>query len=266
MSLGRAQGLFYLAANPIAVRSPYLSCWFPLIYGTTWDENLLSTSDLSQVCTPLRPVAMFLLRLSKVLGWNVLVNIDSTTYIVLGPKETIALAEPFIYVNITHTTVTPTQTVFTTQAGPMQINLTYLNPIEVRLQSSIPFIIHMSIFQSPVISSGNLYHFHTSQSLQHRLTIQPTKCKYTRTSLEVREVVLRNMSCLVDITAEWMSGNRTQDIRWNVTSNTDVIYHTVTLGNPVVFSEVGVQAEWGTLYYAMKSVSDNGPSVFVLSI
>jgi hypothetical protein len=188
------------------------------------------------------------------------VNIDNTTYAVLGPKE------PFIYVNITDTTITPTQIVLTTQAGPMQINLTYLNPIEVRLQSSIPFIIHMSIFQSPVISSGNLYHFHTSQSLQHRLTIQPTKCKYTRTSLEVREVVLRNMSCLVDITAEWMSGNRTQDIQWNVTSNTNVIYHTVTLENPVMFSEVGVQAEWGTLYYAMTSVSDKGPSVFVSPI
>jgi len=199
----------------------------------------------------------FLLRLSQALGWNVLVNIDNTTYAVLGPKE------PFIYVNITDTTITPTQIVLTTQAGPMQINLTYLNPIEVRLQSSIPFIIHMSIFQSPVISSGNLYRFHTSQSLQHRLTIRPIECKCTRTSLEVREVVLWNMSCLINITAEWMSGDRTQDIQWNVTSNTNVIYHTVTLGNPVLFSEVGVQAEWGTLYYAMTSVSDKGPSVFV---
>jgi hypothetical protein len=62
LPLGRAQGILSLAlqaANPIAVRSPYLSCWFPLIYGTTWDENLLSTSDLSQVCMSLRPVAMF---------------------------------------------------------------------------------------------------------------------------------------------------------------------------------------------------------------
>jgi hypothetical protein len=206
----------------------------------------------------------FLLRLSQALGWNVLVNIDSITYVVLGPKETIT--EPFIYVNITDTTITPTQIVLTTQAGPMKINLTYLNPVEVRLQSSIPFIIHISIFQSPVISSGNLYRFHTSQSLQHRLTIWPIECKCTRTSLEVREVVLRNMSCLVNITAEWMSGNRTQGIQWNVTSNTNVIYHTVTLENPVVFSEVGVQAEWGTLYYAMTSVSDKGPSVFVLPI
>jgi hypothetical protein len=49
-----------------------------------------------------------------------------------------------------------------------------------------------------------------------------------------------------------------------MTSNTDVIYHAVSLRNPTVFGEVDVQAEWGTLYYAMKSVSDSGPSLFVL--
>ena len=65
------------------------------------------------------------------------------------------------------------------------------------------------------------------------------------------------------IAAEWMSGDRSQYIQWNVTSNTDVIYHTVTLQDPTLFSEVGTQAEWGTLYYAMKTVSDDGPFIFV---
>jgi len=83
-------------------------------------------------------------------------------------------------------------------------------------------------------------------------------------SLGVRQIVLRVMSRLVDITAEWTSGNRTQHIQSYMTSNTDVIYHAVSLRNPTVFGEVDVQAEWGTLYYAMKSVSDSGPSLFVL--
>ena len=60
-----------------------------------------------------------------------------------------------------------------------------------------------------------------------------------------------------------MSGDRSQYIQWNVTSNTDAIYHTVTLQNSDLFSEVGAQAEWGTLYYAMKTVSDDGLSIFV---
>lgn len=60
-----------------------------------------------------------------------------------------------------------------------------------------------------------------------------------------------------------MSGDRSQYIQWNVTSNTDVVYHTVRLQNPDLFSEVGAQAEWGTLYYAMKAVSDDGLFIFV---
>ena len=35
-------------------------------------------------------------------------------------------------VNVTDTVITPTQTVVAAQAGPMQVNLTFLNPIEVR--------------------------------------------------------------------------------------------------------------------------------------
>jgi hypothetical protein len=46
---------------------------------------------------------------------------------------------------------------------------------------------------------------------------------------------------------------------WNVISNRDIIYHTVTFGKPVVFSEVASRPEWGTVYYATKTVSDNTP-------
>ena len=60
-----------------------------------------------------------------------------------------------------------------------------------------------------------------------------------------------------------MSGNRSQYIQWNVTSNTEVTYHTVTLQDPVLFNEVGAQAEWGTLYFAMESVSDDSHFILV---
>ena len=58
--------------------------------------------------------------------------------------------------------------------------------------------------------------------------------------------------------AEWLSGDNTQVIKWNTTSNDGVIYHAATLNIPAVFSEINTQAEWGTLYYAMRSVSGNG--------
>ena len=42
-------------------------------------------------------------------------------------------------VNLTDIAVTPTQTAVTAQAGPMQVNLTFLNPVEVRSYSSLCF-------------------------------------------------------------------------------------------------------------------------------
>jgi len=55
-----------------------------------------------------------------------------------------------------------------------------------------------------------------------------------------------------------MSADRNQVIVWSTTANSDVVYHSVRLQNPIVFSEIATQAEWGTLYFAMKSVRGNG--------
>jgi hypothetical protein len=57
---------------------------------------------------------------------------------------------------------------------------------------------------------------------------------------------------------EWNSGDRSQVIDWSATSTSNVIYHTVKLQNPVLFEETSNQAEWGSFYYAMGSVSDSG--------
>ena len=43
-----------------------------------------------------------------------------------------------------------------------------------------------------------------------------------------------------------------------VTSNTDIIYCSITFGESIFFSEEsGIDAGWGTIYYAMKAVSNN---------
>ena len=57
----------------------------------------------------------------------VVVRVDNRTYSVLGYPYPISNNT-----NLTSTVVTPTQTQITAEAGPMQFNLTYLNPIEVR--------------------------------------------------------------------------------------------------------------------------------------
>ena len=53
---------------------------------------------------------------------------------------------------------------------------------------------------------------------------------------------------------------------YNVTSNINVTYFTITFGNPVLFSEVANQARWGTVYYAIKTVSNHNPRIPLLIV
>ncbi|KAH8995309.1 hypothetical protein EDB92DRAFT_1943297 [Lactarius akahatsu] len=66
----------------------------------------------------------------------VLVRVDNSTYLFLGNASTVNTT-----VNLTNVTVSPTQTKLIADAGPMQINLTFLNPIEREdwVKQSIPF-------------------------------------------------------------------------------------------------------------------------------
>jgi Domain of unknown function (DUF5127) len=74
--------------------------------------------------------------LCQILGWSVLVRVDGLTYSFLGAEGLGFLNGT---VNLTNVAVTPTQTVVTARAGAMQVNLTFLNPIEVRFHSSVIF-------------------------------------------------------------------------------------------------------------------------------
>jgi len=158
-------------------------------------------------------------------------------------------------VNTTNIVVTPTQTVVTAQAGPMQVNLTFLNPIEVRFHFFLMFNVYIRIILSPKIGSSNLSHFRTCLSPQPPRTAQVMPCRCIQMSAEVRATVLRNPLFSSSFVTEWNSGDRTQKILWAPTSNADVIFHSVTLQTQSKLTEVIDQAEWGTLYYAMIAVS-----------
>jgi hypothetical protein len=85
-------------------------------------------------------------------------------------------------------------------------------------------------------------------------------------SAEVRAIVLRSQSFLLSFVKEWNSGDRNQVIVWSATSNADVIFHSVRLQTSAVFTEIVEQAEWGTLYYAMQTVSDSYLRAFSLTV
>jgi len=71
--------------------------------------------------------------------WRVGVRVDGNVYVILGTSSIMAAEKnnstnyySFPSANITNTVVMPTQTILTAEAGPIQVNLTFINPVEVR--------------------------------------------------------------------------------------------------------------------------------------
>jgi len=198
---GRAQQTLYPAAIPLTVRSPYLSSWAFPFNGTNissvWTQ--ISVADLD----------------SNILDMPVIVRVDNLTYSLLGYPY-----PDFIISNLTNTLISPTRTQLTSEAGPMQFNLTFLNPIEPGdwVKQSIPFS-YMSL---------------TAQSL---------------------DGVAHSVQVYSHLGAEWLSTDWNQVIIWSaeVDVGGDVISLMAQLKNPAPFNEIATQAEWGTLNLAMKS-------------
>ena len=82
---------------------------------------------------------------------------------------------------------------------------------------------------SPKIGSSNLSHFRTWLSPQTPLMAQVMQCRCIQMSAEVCAIALRSQLFCPSSVTEWNSGDRTQTILWNPTSNTDVVFHGVTL-------------------------------------
>ena len=75
------------------------------------------------------------------------------------------------------------------------------------------------------------------------------------TLVEVLVIILGSASFLLRFVTEWLSGNRTQKILWNTTSDTFAVFHNVTLQTQAIYTEILDQPEWGTLYFAAPGVS-----------
>ena len=129
---GRAQQTLFPAAIPLAVRSPYLSCWDFTTNGTTIGK-LWSTTSAHQPDSSTDDACYFLsldvaskFTAFQDLSIPVHVRVDNITYSFLGLSPSVNGS-----VNLTNVVISPTQTKLTVEAGPMQFNLTFLNPIEV---------------------------------------------------------------------------------------------------------------------------------------
>lgn len=186
-------------------------------------------------------------------------RVDGAAYSILGKSSYSFISQQLNVsnANVTNRVMTPTQITLTAQTGPMQVNVTFLNPVEVRSEFFNSLNLDSLSLFSQGIGSGNQYPSHTSPSRQSRLIVQLITWKCIPTLARVCEIVLGTITYLMRI-VDWVptTVSLSSDVTlWNVTSNDEAIYHTATYLQPALFSENSSQAGWGTFYYAMKAVS-----------
>ncbi|KAI0030848.1 hypothetical protein K488DRAFT_53350 [Vararia minispora EC-137] len=194
---------FNPGAVPLAVRSTYLNAYSlhqtPSRFPSAWPNV---NSD------PVRVAGR----------WSGLLKIDGTlpAYSWLGdvvlPNITAS--------NVSAITLTPTKTVVSMVAGPLNFNVTFLSPIEPGdfIRQSIPF-------------SYMTFECSSNDGNAHEVQI------------------------FTDVSGEWLSGDRTSIMTWSTTVDnaTSSIYHSAELKDPMEYTERQGQAQWGTLYYATQN-------------
>lgn len=99
---------------------------------------------------------------NPILGWAGIIQVDNVAYKWLGADTVSKTA------NLSGIQVTPTRTIYTIQAGPMDVIVTFLTPIEVRCRVHRDAL-SLTILTSRQIGSDNQYPSPMSQS-----TLAPT--------------------------------------------------------------------------------------------
>ncbi|KAK6987445.1 hypothetical protein R3P38DRAFT_2574899 [Favolaschia claudopus] len=192
---------FFPSSVPLAVRSPTFNCWLDVHNGTNpmglwpqfWTDN-------------------------HILGWTGYIKVDGQTYHWLGDP---APGNTSMWLS---TQVTPTRTIFTVQAGPMQLNVTFLSPIEPSdwAKQSFPF--------SYVYVDGK-----STDGMAHFIQLYS------------------------DISGEWVTASFDTGIQWNSTRKNNTVYHQIQSTSP--HSEFTDIAEDSVVYYAISSAQPNLVSV-----
>ncbi|KAI1794379.1 DUF1793-domain-containing protein [Ganoderma leucocontextum] len=185
---------FNPAAVPLAVRSPYLSAWLPQGAGTALSD------------------AWPTFWTGSVLGWAGLAKVDGQAYVWMGTPG-------IPNVNVTKATqktlqFTSTQSVFVMTAGPVDLTITFLSPVEPSdfVNQSLP----LSYYSVSAASNDGKSH-----------TVQ----------------------VYADISAEWVSGDNSLIANWATTTG-GVLTHEVTLANPSAYTEISDRIQQGSAFHS----------------
>ncbi|KDR83620.1 hypothetical protein GALMADRAFT_85982 [Galerina marginata CBS 339.88] len=184
---------------PLAVRTPYLSAWLPQGSGNALND-VWPTFWTGQI-----------------VGWAGFVKVDGKPFSFLGapnvPGATFAKAVQ------KGSTFTSTQSIFVLSAGPVDVTVTFLSPVEPNDlgKQSIPFA-YMAVSMAPTDGAPH--------------------------SVQVYS----------DISAEWVSGDNNLVANWSTSVN-NIITHQVQLQTQAPLTEVNDHTQYGSAFYSLSNVA-----------
>ncbi|KAK7064805.1 DUF1793-domain-containing protein [Favolaschia claudopus] len=179
---------------PLAVRSPYLNTWLPQGQGQALND------------------AWPTMWTGSITAWAGLVKVDGKSYSFLGVPA--VEGSPYTKATQKSLTFTSTQSIFVLSAGPVDLTVTFLSPVEPT--DFVRFSIPLSYMHVSAASTDGASH-----------------------SVQVYS----------DISGEWVSGATEWDIQWSTTTS-DVVSHQISLVSPAKFEEVNDHSQYGNWYYA----------------
>ncbi|KAJ7781111.1 DUF1793-domain-containing protein [Mycena metata] len=191
---------FNPSSIPLAVRSPYLSTWLPQGGGNplngVWPQHWTE----------------------QTVGWAGFIKVDGTAYSFLGDP---VIAAPFTKAIQKSMEFTSTQSIFTMACGVVDLNVTFLSPIEPSdlSKQSFPFS-YMAL--SATSTDGN------SHSVQ----------------------------VYSDISAEWVVGDNSLRVNWT-TAESETIVHQVQLQNQTLFAEKDDRPLYGSVFYSTTATGED---------
>ncbi|RPD54725.1 hypothetical protein L226DRAFT_560384 [Lentinus tigrinus ALCF2SS1-7] len=195
-----AQQSFFPASIPLAVRSPHFSVWY---------DSHLGAAPLSSSWPNFWSGA--------IIGWAGRMRVDGVTYSWMGSDQ--------IWNNtatVVSTQITPTRSIFVMQAGPMNVTVTFLSPIEPSdwVNQSIPFS-YVSVEAQSLDGAAHDVQVYSDISSELVTGIRPS------------------------------GGNGGDPVSWQSNRTAQALYHETEPVTLRQYTEVSNQAQDGRGYYAM---------------
>ncbi|KAJ6539482.1 DUF1793-domain-containing protein [Mycena capillaripes] len=186
---------FNPSSLPLAVRTPYLSAWLPQGAGAALNDVWATFWT------------------GMIVGWAGFVKVDGVPYVFLGAPSVPAVS--FSKAVQKSSRFTSTQSIFVLSAGPVDVTVTFLSPVEPNdlVKQSIPFA-YMAVSAA------------STDGLSHSVQVYS------------------------DISAEWVSGDNSLTVNWNSTTTGSILTHQVQLQNPTVFAEINDHTQYGSAFYS----------------